>query len=115
MEGRSLANTPPGSREDWNEMLDRIQNALADLLQRHPEPALDSQSDHTSRGEEPLAVLERRVAEVQEVLARAESSAADADAQLRAEMDSTQQWLTMLKQMSDTLANVAAPGDRLAS
>jgi hypothetical protein len=100
-----MTPTPPRSRKDWNEVIERMEAALAQALQQNPEPASLVAAEPADALNVSLSVLERRLAEMRAALERAESNAADTDALLGGEVETVERWTAMMKQVRETLAS----------
>ncbi len=88
----------PAAGLSWMQVLDRIEEALAQSLARAtlPEAAAPGAGPPGGNVEASLRALDERLAQVQACLARAEQGAAEADALLAAEAAALRGWLEAL-------------------
>jgi hypothetical protein len=89
------------------QVLDRIEQALAESLARATLPADDPPAPPAGAAEAALAALDGRLAEMEACLERAEREAAGADAPLAAEAEALRGWLTALAATRQKLAGQA--------
>jgi hypothetical protein len=96
----------PAPAVSWMQVLDRIEQALAESLAR---AALPDEGPAAGAAEAALAALDGRLAQMEGCLERAEREAAGADALLAAEAEALRGWLAAL---AATRQRLAEPGGR---
>jgi hypothetical protein len=96
----------PAPAVSWMQVLDRIEQALAESLAR---AALPEEGPSAGAAEAALAALDGRLAQMEGCLERAEREAAGADALLAAEAEALRGWLATL---AATRQRLAEPGGK---
>ena len=97
----------PAPGVSWMQVLDRIEQALAESLVRAALPADGPTAPPTGAAEAALGALDGRLAEMEACLERAEREAAGADALLAAEAEALRGWLAALAATRQRLAEQA--------
>ena len=97
----------PAPGVSWMQVLERIEQALAESLARAALPTDEPAATPVGAAEAALAALGGRLAEMEACLERAEREAAGADAPLAAEAEALRGWLAALAVTRQKLAGQA--------
>ncbi len=106
-----MAPTQPKvrSREDWADILDRIQTELGRTLAQTTEPTpLAPSSGPTDALRAPLEALDDRLSALQTSLKRAERCAAETDESLYFDAETMRLWTDTVKQLREKMAKCEA-------